>query len=81
MPIRIECDGGCGATCERESEFTEFGHFKKKLYCSDCSETVAGYYTTRDVLHDHVARKWKSAVSLMQTAWCDKHEGGSLPDG
>ena len=81
MPIRIECDGGCGETCDSEAEFTEFGHFEKKLYCAGCVKSVKEYYMSRDGIHDNLAKQWRAGLKRTVDHWRGEHEGGSLPDG
>ena len=80
MAIRIECDGGCGATCEREAEFTEFGHFKKKWYCVNCAESMRKLNIERDCLHDKVSNEWRAGLANLRLGWWNSHKGGTLPD-
>ena len=81
MPIRIECDGGCGATCSDESEFVVMGHFAKCYYCEDCAKSVTAFNEARDVLHTDIAGKWQAGLKKLKAKWAKEHSGGSLPDG
>ena len=81
MPIRIECDGGCGTTGASQDEFVKFGHFQPGYYCPDCHKSVAVYYAARDSLHDTVAKKWGAGLKLLGVKWLNEHPGGVLPDG
>lgn len=81
MPIRIECDGGCGATADSEQDFVSFGFFRKGLYCQKCAKSVAEFYANRDTLHEIVAKRWQTGLAKLKAGWLKEHEGGSLPDG
>ena len=80
MPIRIECDGGCGAVTESADDFVTFGDFRKTLYCEECASSVKAFFTKRDELHETVAKRWQAGYARLKAAWAKEHEGGRLPD-
>ena len=80
MPIRIECDGGCGTTADSEADFVIMGHFKRGSYCTLCAESVTAFNSKRDGLHDAVAKKWEAGLGKLKASWLKEHEGGRLPD-
>ena len=81
MSVKIECDGGCGATCASETEFVRLGDIKPGDYCQDCVAGIEAHNAAVDKLHDDVAARFQKGFAKLQTAWLAEHPGGRLPDG
>jgi len=63
MGLIAQCDGGCGATTDDVSTFTEFGIVKKVWYCEKCAAALYKLYDERD--DAHVRHSRALAVDLL----------------
>jgi len=76
----ISCDGGCGFTSNKDSDFEKLGVIFKKEYCIECALVVKNYLGDKDKVHDEATLLWLTKTNHLVEEYKKKFPNGELPD-
>ncbi len=80
MSHTISCDGGCGFTSSKDSDFEKLGVIIQKEYCCRCAKFVRWHLIVRDEFHDKLAKEWDENKVELKATFKEKLPNGELPD-
>ncbi len=76
----VSCDGGCGFTSSKDSDFEMLGVIFQKEYCEKCREEIKAYLIAKDNLHDKLAAQWSKETDKLKVYYKKLQPNGELPD-
>ncbi len=76
----ISCDGGCGFTSDKDSDFEKLGVVFQKEYCESCALIVKKHLKRKDELHDRLVTEWTLINGDLKTIFKTNLPNGELPD-
>ena len=80
MGLILQCDGGCGACAEHDSEMAKRGFVEHCYYCESCDLAYQEYQKAVDALHTACAEQFTNGLAVIQAQWKSNHLKAKLPD-